>query len=264
MSTYGRNVIGRAGFGIKVSADGEPTAKIGGITVNWASVAAAGADYEVRPNGEVGSSNIGAFMAQPVDFVTAGTKYLRWGTVMCKLIGGTSAGKYVPYGASTNLGGGTLGTLNGDMVILNASIHENDSGSDHPEAIVGGKLFKDRLIVNYAKSQTITMGATGGTFTVGYKGQTSSALAYNITAANMQTALEALSTIGAGKVTVSLSGSVYTVVLADSLGVHEPFVLGVGSLTGGSATLGVTAGSLYGPTPTEFVTAFPTVIYVTD
>jgi hypothetical protein len=57
---------------------------------------------------------------------------------------------------------------------------------------------------------TITGSPTGGTFTLTLGGQTTPALAYNATASAVQSALEALSTIGAGNVTVTLAGSVYT------------------------------------------------------
>jgi hypothetical protein len=44
---------------------------------------------------------------------------------------------------------------------------------------------------------------TGGTFTVSYGGQTTAALPFNVTASALQTALQGLSTIGAGKVLVT-------------------------------------------------------------
>jgi hypothetical protein len=46
--------------------------------------------------------------------------------------------------------------------------------------------------------------ASGGTFKLAFKGQTTSALAFNATAADMQAALENLSTIGQGNVSVTL------------------------------------------------------------
>lgn len=51
--------------------------------------------------------------------------------------------------------------------------------------------------------QSITVDASGGTFTITYSGQTTSALAYNASAATVQTALEALSNLAPGDVTVS-------------------------------------------------------------
>ena len=54
-----------------------------------------------------------------------------------------------------------------------------------------------------AEVQTITVDAAGGTFTITYDGQTTSALAYDISAADMETALDALSNIADGDVEVT-------------------------------------------------------------
>lgn len=264
MATFGYKDIQRVGRGIQVSADGNPLAKAGGVTVEWATITAASADYEVRPEGEVGTANFLSVNAPADDYVYAGEKFIRYGTVLCKIVGGTSDGKYAPYGSTSGLGGGVLSTARGDMFICNESMHDTDYASDHPHVIYGGLLFKDRIQVNYATVQTITMSATGGTFTVSYKGVATSAQAYNVSASTLQTALEGLSTIGTGKVTVSLNSGVYTITLSDDLGVHQAFVLGVGSLTGGTATLGTAANTVHGPTVSEFNTAFPQASLVTD
>jgi len=49
----------------------------------------------------------------------------------------------------------------------------------------------------------VTVTATGGTFTLTYGGKTTAALAYNATATQIRSALEMLSSVGTGKVTVS-------------------------------------------------------------
>ncbi len=54
-----------------------------------------------------------------------------------------------------------------------------------------------------AQTVTITGGPTGGTFTLTLAGQTTAAIAYNATAAAVQTALNALPNINAGDVTVT-------------------------------------------------------------
>ena len=51
--------------------------------------------------------------------------------------------------------------------------------------------------------QVVTLGATGGTFTLTYSGQVTGALAFDVTADGVQAALEALGRIGAGNVAVS-------------------------------------------------------------
>ncbi len=50
------------------------------------------------------------------------------------------------------------------------------------------------------------VGAEGGTFTLSLAGQTTTAIAFNCTAVQMQSALAALSNVGAGNVTVTLTG----------------------------------------------------------
>ncbi len=61
-----------------------------------------------------------------------------------------------------------------------------------------------------SSTQTITMNATGGTFTIAYKGISTNNLSFNASAATVQAALQGLASIGAGNVTVTLLGNVYT------------------------------------------------------
>lgn len=51
--------------------------------------------------------------------------------------------------------------------------------------------------------QTVTIDASGGTFTLTYSGQVSGPLAFDLSAADLQRELEALGRIGAGNVAVS-------------------------------------------------------------
>lgn len=61
--------------------------------------------------------------------------------------------------------------------------------------------------------QTLTPSATpaSGSFRLQYDGFKTAALAYNVSAADMQTALNALPNIGAGGVGVALGGGVYSI-----------------------------------------------------
>jgi hypothetical protein len=95
--------------------------------------------------------------------------------------------------------------------------------------------------------QQIAVNATGGTFTVSYAGQTTSAIAYNATAAVLLAALEALSNIPAGalRVTQTVSASplfTYLIEFGGSLGETNVAAVttGVGSLTGGTGAATVT------------------------
>lgn len=88
---------------------------------------------------------------------------------------------------------------------------------------------------------TITINATGGTFTISYEGDTTGAIAWNATAATVLAALEALPSFEPGNLTVSLNTLVYTITGAGvRSGVNlGTFTTGAGSLTGGAGTAAV-------------------------
>lgn len=82
-------------------------------------------------------------------------------------------------------------------------------------------------------SFTLTVTGTAGTYTASVGGQTATGIAYNATSSAVQTALAGLSTVGAGNVTVTGTGGVYTVTLANGGTLTAD---GTG-LTGGTATV---------------------------
>lgn len=101
-----------------------------------------------------------------------------------------------------------------------------------------------------AEVQTLTISGspTGGTFTVTHSGQTTAAIAYNASAAAVQSAINKLNGVN---VTVTLSGAVYTVTFHEPVG-NAAQMTATGSFTGGSSpaitpatsTAGTTNGSL--------------------
>jgi hypothetical protein len=91
--------------------------------------------------------------------------------------------------------------------------------------------------------QALVVDATGGTFTLTFSGQTTSAIAYNASAATLQTALEALSNIGVGDVTVAKpSAGNWTITFGGALADTNvaQMTTNAGSLTGGASTAVVT------------------------
>lgn len=82
---------------------------------------------------------------------------------------------------------------------------------------------------------TVTGAPTGGTFTLAYTGQVTSALPFNVTPAAMQAALIALPAIGAGGVTVTGTGP-YTVTFTGSMANQVAAILqpNPAGLTGGT------------------------------
>ncbi len=149
MSTYGQTRLDRVGKSIQVTADGAPKAKAGGITTAWSLIAAFAADFTVRPTGETNPAGSGFYEQNPSDdFVYAGEKYLRYGSIMCRIVGGTADGLFAPFGTDLTTPGGALSTAKGDVYVLNESVHENEPGSDHGGAAIdGGRIFAKRLLV---------------------------------------------------------------------------------------------------------------------
>lgn len=86
--------------------------------------------------------------------------------------------------------------------------------------------------------QTVTISATGGTFTITFGANTTTALAFDATAAAVQNALGALGSIGHGNIGVTKAGSVYTLTFKGTLAatnVAEVTTTATG-LTGGAGT----------------------------
>ncbi|MCW5939913.1 MAG: discoidin domain-containing protein [Fimbriimonadaceae bacterium] len=123
---------------------------------------------------------------------------------------------------------------------------------DAPPAIAPG--------VSAVQTVTLTGSPTGGTFRLRFKGAETSDIAYNAGAAAVQSALQALSTVGSGNATVSGSaGGPWTVTFAGALaGVYQPLLeRAANNLTGGTspdvATAVTTLGGYteYRPVPVE-------------
>lgn len=92
--------------------------------------------------------------------------------------------------------------------------------------------------VNEVQTIEIDDTVNGGTFTLSFGGQTTSALAYNASAAVVEDALEALSTIGAGNISVTGASPKWTATFAGDLaGTDVALMTGDGALlTGGDLT----------------------------
>lgn len=86
--------------------------------------------------------------------------------------------------------------------------------------------------------QQVTLDATGGTFTLDYSGQTTAAIAWDATPADVTTALESLSNIDPGDVLVTgVAGGPFTIEFTGALaGINTPkLVADSTNLTGASA-----------------------------
>lgn len=111
---------------------------------------------------------------------------------------------------------------------------------DMQHAVYRGSQFNDRgfgSLADAAQRLMISGAPTGGTFRLTFKGQQTSALAFNASASDVRAALEALSTIGAGNVMV-FGGPTngYTIdFLGDLAKASQPTMTVTASLTGGTS-----------------------------
>lgn len=105
-------------------------------------------------------------------------------------------------------------TVTLDLTAFDETLHWTEASKYQPErklrsGIPLGKNTTSGLYEPYApvsnevQTLTVTGAPTGGTFTITFSGQTTGAIAYNATAAVVQTALEALSNVAPGGVTVT-------------------------------------------------------------
>ncbi len=97
--------------------------------------------------------------------------------------------------------------------------------------------------------QTLTVDATGGTFTLTFAGQTTAAIASEATAAAVEAALEALSNVAPGDVTVTgAAGGPYTITFGGDLANTNVAAITTDAtaLTGGAGTAVVTTGTAGG------------------
>lgn len=126
-----------------------------------------------------------------------------------------------------------------DTPDLSFSLESFDASAEFEAAL----LRKTFDVKNGTQTFSITGSPTGGTFTITFSGQTTTALAYNATPAAVQTALEALSNVAVGEATVTgYAGSVYTVVFSGATVTGASVPVATASATGltGGTTPGVT------------------------
>ncbi len=131
-----------------------------------------------------------------------------------------------------------LGKQNVAAIVLGAGSLTADNGSAMSAGTAGSGTNNEVQTI-YANSTV-----TGGTFTITYSGQVTSALDYNATPAVVQAALEALSNLAPGDVTVSGTANVmYILKFGGSLANTDvtAVTIGNGSITGGGSYLVATA-----------------------
>jgi hypothetical protein len=122
----------------------------------------------------------------------------------------------------TNAGMEQLGFVRGPAMIYAAPV------SQAPPANIGDILRLTGSPVNEVQTLTVTGTPTGGTFRLSFRGVQTAAIAFSATAAAIQAALEALSTVGVGNVVCAggpLPGSPVTITFQGTLaGQNQPMI----------------------------------------
>lgn len=236
--TYGRKTLGSTGLPIMVSADGSPEWKPGGITLDWSTVTAEASDRTLA-DGTV---------------VKTGYKGLEYGTILCAMT--------VPevQTVSIDATGGTF-TATGNSNTT-AALAYNASAATVQAAIQGlGGSYANATVTKVQNRITLTEtdGTDGGTFglqiTRNGVTRTTASVAWNVSAADLDTAVEALDIIGSGGVTVSGSaGGPYTITFLPSLGDLDVEVVNDLTADGGVIEGGIVLANLVGG---AYVVTFP-------
>jgi hypothetical protein len=145
MGSFGRQVLGTIGTSIGVLATEEHHRKPGGVTIDWATVAAvAGADFTQEDG-----------LTVPI-----GDKMLRYGQLITRI---TASGKYGPYDPAAADGRQTL--TKGAAFVVEKTVVEKDVKSDHPSVIDGGIVFLERILQTGVGAHTLAGGPTLAEFT---------------------------------------------------------------------------------------------------
>lgn len=157
-------------------------------------------------------------------------------------LGGTDGGAELTLGQ-------TYTPMTVDQVAMPVGSRLTEQTCRIATSLAEATLANLRLALNQgagtSEVQTLGLGAaTAGTFTLTFQGETTAPIAYNATAAAVQTALEALGGIAPGDVTVTggpLPGTVTITFGGAYGGMDVPALTGTGTgLTGGSLTLATT------------------------
>jgi len=139
----------------------------------------------------------------------------------------------------------------GDQSATVVTFQQGDAANDEVQIVTlngtptGGTFTLTQYATGVNEIQTATVGnvPTGGTFTLTYSGQTTGTIAWNASAATVQTALEALSNITAGDVIVSGgAGGPWQIAFAANLADVDVAAITstVTGLTGGDAVVTIT------------------------
>lgn len=210
---------------------------------------------EFRPDGSK-ATGLTVYVRDSTDIKVAGKPTYDEMTYLLAMMFGDvaptnpAAGAYVRTYSMNNYGSDPFKTLTldmgannlwyraGYMFLKDLNFKVTNKGVDVDGTGMAQTLDMTPVASSSSAVYTFTVAATGGTFTLTKGANTTSALTFNASASVVQAALEALASIGAGNVSVSKTGSVYTIGFVNTLADQAvTLTAGTGSLTGGAGTL---------------------------
>jgi hypothetical protein len=137
---FGRTVLGTIGSSISLLATDDGRHKVGGVTIDWTTVAAVAGAPVTLADGLT---------------VAVGQKYLRYGQPISKI---TATGYYGPYDPAAADGRNLLNR--GESYLVNRTVKNDDPRGDHPEVIDGGHVWFARLIQSGTGAHSLAAGPT--------------------------------------------------------------------------------------------------------
>lgn len=144
---FGRQLLNNSTvYPTRVSADGSPIYKAGGITIDWPSVTAPTVDTTLPDN----------------SVILTGRKYLRYGQIMTKI---TASGKFGPYDPAAGDGRQTL--TRGEAFIIDETVLQyGGTGAttgaqvDQLGVIEGGMVWNARILNAGTGTASLAAGPT--------------------------------------------------------------------------------------------------------
>lgn len=170
MSSFGQRDVATIARGIQVSADGQPEMKANGVTVDWSTVAAVGADVTLIDETEI----------------LNGEKYLRYGQVLCEI--STAEQQTVDLSPGSDPTGGTW-----EMTILGETILAI------PYNVSAAVLQESIRSLNVAGASQVTVTKSGFVYTITFPGHLGNVAVITADGTGMDTATAiTIATVTAG------------------------------------------------------------------
>lgn len=166
----------------------------------------------------------------------------------------------VPDNVSYKAGGATIDWATVTALVADVTLPDGTIVKTGDKYLRYGQAISEILVAAEVQTADLSPGSDpdAGTWTITINGETTTALAFNASAADVQAAVNALPSISVGDVTVTKSGFVYTFTWRGGLG-NVPVMTttsaltisgSAGAITVATGTQGNASGGLFGPVDT--------------